>query len=153
MTADGTYAAQPFTASLIGAAVLGLRDAENPYRRGFNMKSSIYIAVMLALVFVSMAAAQTRLKADTPERFTLASKGEQKEFRIDLRQDELCDLSTDATDEMPAAPVACGGTPPLVGGATSRVPGPGSPSARRRCRRRRAADPSTIGPTRRREAP
>src|SRR5437773_1677696 len=65
------------------------------------MKSSICIAVMLALAFVSVAAAQTRLKADAPERFTLASKGEQKEFAIDLRQDELCDISTDATDEMP----------------------------------------------------
>src|SRR5438034_950768 len=87
--------------SLDSRYIVEYHHAENPYRRGFYMKGSICIAALLALAFVSMAAAQTRLKADTPERFTLASKDEKKEFAIDLRQDELCDLSTDATDEMP----------------------------------------------------
>jgi hypothetical protein len=32
VTAEGTYAAQPVTASLIGGAVLGLRDPSNPYK-------------------------------------------------------------------------------------------------------------------------
>jgi hypothetical protein len=73
----------------------------NYYRRITNMKSSICIAAILALVFVSTAAGQARLRAEVPERFTLALTTEQKEFAIDLKDGELCDLSTDATDEMP----------------------------------------------------
>lgn len=35
-TAEGTYAGQPFTAKLTGAAVLALRDPANPYKIVFN---------------------------------------------------------------------------------------------------------------------
>jgi len=66
------------------------------------MKTAIYLSILAAVVLVcsAFAHAQTKLLPDRPEQFTLKAK-EDVEFSIDLKVDELCNVTSNALDEMP----------------------------------------------------
>lgn len=69
--------------------------------RSINFLSCLFAAVLLTTVMTAAdAQSQIQLKADSPVKFHIEGR-KSHEFLMDLRSDDVCNIATDAANDMP----------------------------------------------------